>query len=274
LRPRQWRSRWQAARRAGVRWCAPLILALAGLQVFAPRSAVADEVLVPARLQAALIAKVAAYDAKFAARANGRAFVLVVVAPGAATSIRFGEELRAQLAMQPAIGGLPHSEELVEFTSALDLARLCQQRAAAIVYVAPELSSQSGRIAEALAGLNVLSVAAIAEDVRRRLVLGFANESGRPKLVINLPQARLQNVAFNPELVISGCTAADARRRRTGLGWLSARPFARGAHPSARRMAYFVVCFTVCSKFSASRRTGRPTGSARRVHRVYPVAQQ
>jgi len=161
----------------------------------------AEQVQVPPRLQAALVAKVAAYDTHFAARANGQALVLIVVASGKAESERFGEEIRAELSVQPKIGGVNHSEEIVRFTSGSELARLCKERHAALIYVAPALSQEVPEIATALTGVDVLSVAALAGDVEQRLVLGFARESGRPKLLVNLQQARRQNVAFNPDLL-------------------------------------------------------------------------
>ena len=161
----------------------------------------AEQVQIPARLQAALVAKVAAYDTHFAARADGHALVLIVVAGGKAESERFGEEIRAELSVQPKIGVVDHSEEIVHFSSGPDLAKLCRDRRAALIYVAPALSSEVPQIASALTQVDVLSVAALPADVEQRLVLGFARESGRPKLLVNLQQARRQNVAFNPDLL-------------------------------------------------------------------------
>ena len=178
------------------RWTAALI---AWLLLSAPLGA--EQVQIPARLQAALVAKVAAYDTHFAARARGHALVLIVVASGKAESERFGEEIRAELSVQPKIGGADHSEEIVHFSSGAELAKLCRERHAALVYVAPALSSEVPQIASALSDVDVLSVAALPGDVEQRLVLGFARESGRPKLLVNLQQARRQNVAFNPDLL-------------------------------------------------------------------------
>jgi hypothetical protein len=181
----------------GLRWS--ISLALGVVLLAAPLAA--EQVQIPARLQAALVAKVAAYDTRFAARANGQALVLIVVAGGKAESERFGEEIRAELSVQPKIGGLSHSEEIVRFTTAAELARLVRERRAALIYLAPALSHDAPQIANALTGIDVLSVAALAGDVEQRIVLGFARESGRPRLLVNLEQARRQNVNFNPDLL-------------------------------------------------------------------------
>lgn len=180
-----------------LRRCLHLVLALTLLA--APLAA--EQVQIPARLQAALVAKVAAYDTHFAARANGHALVLIAVAGGKAESERFGEAIRVELGVQPRIGGVGHSEEIVRFTSAAELARLVRERRAALLYVAPGLSEHAPQIASALTGLDVLSVAALAGDVEQKIVLGFARESGRPRLHVNLEQARRQSVAFNPDLL-------------------------------------------------------------------------
>jgi hypothetical protein len=164
-------------------------------------AAFAEDARVPPRLQAELLAKVAAYDGRFAARARNGALVLVVVAPGAAESERFGDQIRAELGKQPRMGGVDHLEEIVRYSSAGELARVCRERRPAVVYLGPGLSVQVALIAEALAGLDVLSVAAVPTDVARGIVLGFEVVSGKPKLLVHLPRARLQNVAFKPELL-------------------------------------------------------------------------
>jgi hypothetical protein len=164
-------------------------------------AALADEARIPARLQAELLAKVAAYDGKFAARAGPRATVLIVVATEIADSERFGAQIRAELSKQARIGGVEHMEEIVRYSSASELARLCRERKAALVYLAPGLSAAAENISEALTGIDVLSVSAVPEDVGRGIVLGFELASGKPKLLVHLAQARRQNVAFKPELL-------------------------------------------------------------------------
>ena len=165
------------------------------------RLAVAEEPRVPPRLQAELLAKVAAYDTKFSQRARGRALVLVVSAPRVADSERFAAQIRAELAKQPRIGGVDHMEDNLRFSTAAELARVCRERRPAVVYLAPGLSDAVPAIARELTGLDVLSVSALPSDVSGGIVLGFEVVSGRPRLLVHLPQARRQNVAFMPELL-------------------------------------------------------------------------
>lgn len=165
------------------------------------RGAWADEPRVPPRLQAELLAKVAAYDGRFVTRAAGRALVVILVVPGDPDSERFGAQIRAELGKQPLIGGVEHMEEIVRYSSPAEVARVCREHKPAIVYVAPGLSSEVTAMALALQGTDVLTVAAVSNDVLHGVVLGFEVVSGKPKLLIHLTRARHQNVAFKPQLL-------------------------------------------------------------------------
>jgi hypothetical protein len=164
-------------------------------------SARGEALRVPVRLQAELLAKVAAYDTRFAARARGKALVLVLQLAGLAEAERFAASIRAELGMQARIGGVEHMVEVLQFVSAAELGKACRERQPAIVYLGPGLSTFVPAIAEALAGLDLLSVSPVPEDVARGAVLGFEVVSGKPKLLVNLQHARRQNVAFKPELL-------------------------------------------------------------------------
>jgi hypothetical protein len=172
----------------------------AGVELWV-RQGATQTVEVPVRLQAELLAKVAAYDRGFAERARGRALCLVVVKPGDAESERVGEQIVSELRVLSHVGGLPHAVEVVRFVSASSLAELCRARSAAVVYFSTRLGEQIGAIAAALDGTSVLSVAVAAPYVPSGAVLGFDAESGKPRLVVNLVQARRQKVAFKPELL-------------------------------------------------------------------------
>jgi hypothetical protein len=56
-------------------------------------------------------------------------------------------------------------------------------------------------IRDALSGISVLSVGAVADYALRGAVLGFDLVSGKPKIVCNLTQAKKQDVAFKAEVL-------------------------------------------------------------------------
>ena len=163
--------------------------------------AFAEESPVPEKLQAELLAKIAAYDRSFTARARDRAHVVIIDRPDDADSVRSATHLEAALRDLPDVGGLPHDEAVVPWPGAAGLADLVRARHAAIVYFTPGFAADLGGIRTALDGVDVLSVAAIPDYVPQGIVLGFDVISGKPKLLVNLSQARRQHVAFMAEIL-------------------------------------------------------------------------
>jgi hypothetical protein len=175
---------------------AVLSLAAAGLVT---RRAWADEVIVPVDLQVSLLSKVAPYDRNFAARAGDAARVLVV-RKGGAEAIRTATQLEKALSEISDIGGLPVRVSSASYSSPKELADLCNAQSAAIVCFSAGFQGDIPAIAEALSGVNILSVT-VTNAVAAGVVLGFDLVSGKPKLLCNLTQARKQNVSFKSEVL-------------------------------------------------------------------------
>jgi hypothetical protein len=165
------------------------------------RSVRAQASSVPAELQAQLLSKLSGYDRNFAARAGDVAQVLILVKPGSAKSALSGTTIKAALSQLDRFGGLPHQEQVVQFEGAPALAKLCRSKRAAVVYVTPGLENEIVAIKAALVGVDVLSVAAVPEYVPRGIVVGFEVVSGKPKLSINIAQARQQRVDFKADVL-------------------------------------------------------------------------
>ena len=172
------------------------LLALAVATPLVPTLAWAESVVVPAGLQAELLAKVVDYDRNFAARAGDRARVLLVAQPTNADSKTAVQQMAAALGRISDMGGLPHERTIVPYTGAADLARMCRERRIAVIYFGPGFRDDVPDIRAALTGVDVLSVASVPDYVRDGIVFGFDLVSGRPKLLLNLTQAKLQNVAM------------------------------------------------------------------------------
>ena len=176
-----------------------LVCAL-GLTFSSPSSA--QSMPVPAAAQAELIAKLAGFDRNFAARAGGRAVIVIAAMAGDAESMSAALEVKAAFSRLPTVGNLPHEELIVTYSNAAALAQAVRSKRAALVYLGPGFDKQISAIREVLSSLDVLSVAAIPGYVPAGIVLGFDLVSGRPKLLIQIAQARKQNVAF-PASVLS-----------------------------------------------------------------------
>ncbi len=181
-----------------VRRIAAAVAVLAGLVT---RPVGADAPGVPAQVQAELLAKLASYDRNFGDRAGAKARVLLVVKSGDAKSKYFGASLKGALDNVAQIGGLPHEELQVTYEGGAQLAARCRAAKAAVVYVMPGLEGEIESIRSALKGVDVLSVSAVPENVPDGIVIGFELVSGKPKILVNLPQAREQNVSFKSDVL-------------------------------------------------------------------------
>jgi hypothetical protein len=173
-----------------------LVLALLLCTLLPVRRGYAEAVQLPADVQAGLIAKVAGFDRNFAERAQGKALSLLVAIPGDPESTRAALGLKGALSRLPTVGGLPHQEEIVSFTTVSALVELVRTKKPVLVYFGPGFDKHVPAIREAFASLDLLTVGALADYVPGGVVLGFDLVSGRPKLLINLAQARKQRVVF------------------------------------------------------------------------------
>jgi hypothetical protein len=189
-----WRA--QSARRAAVLW-----IIVAGAFGLLARSTLAQDAVVPAQLQGELLAKVAAYDRNLDARAGDTVRIILVVKPGDAKSSLSAATMRSVLSHIDRVGGLPHQESIVPYEGAAALVARCRSEHVSIVYFTPGFTDDIDQLRASFAGVDILSVSAVPEYVARGIVLGFDLVSGKPKLLLNLPQAKEQNVNFKADVI-------------------------------------------------------------------------
>lgn len=159
-------------------------------------SARADEPAVPLQLQMDLTLKVIEYAQQPSIRSGDVVRVAILVKASGAQSTHFGAELKAALSRVDTIAGLPHEETLLEWTDPTRLVDEIVRTKIAVVYVAPGLDSEIPAIAQAVQGIQLITVAAVDSYVQSGIILGFELVSGRPKMIFNLKQARQQTVVF------------------------------------------------------------------------------
>jgi hypothetical protein len=174
----------------------PVALAAVAAGLSLSEQAEAQSMSVPAAAQATLLAKLVGFDRNFAARAGGKAVILLAAMPGDPESNGAALEMKAALSRLPKVGDLPHEEHIVPFAGAAALADLVRSKKACIVYFGPGFDEQITALRDAFSSLNVLSVGAVPSYVPGGIVLGFDLVSGRQKLLIHIVQARKQSVAF------------------------------------------------------------------------------
>ena len=188
----------------GLPW--PLRRLLAGalvwscLSVCSLRWANADDISVPLPMQVQLLTTVADYDKGFAERAKGKAKIVLLTSKNA-DSARAATQVQGALGRIAQIGGQPHEESTVRYESGAALAGLCKSNGISVVFLMPGFQGEIADIKRSLDGINVLSVGTIGSYVQQGIVLGFDVISGKPKLLVNLAQARSQKVSFKAELL-------------------------------------------------------------------------
>ncbi len=176
-----------------------LILLLLGVLVCVDSFA---ESAVPLSLQARLLSRLGPYDRNFKSRAGSVAKILVVHRKGDDESAFEQASLVRALGELPNIGGVPIQIDQAEFTDTESLAKRCRVERVAVLYLTRGLEADTQRIASALANADILTVGTSARHAENGAVVGFALEQARPRIVINLPRARAQNVDFRTELLV------------------------------------------------------------------------
>lgn len=180
------------------RWWHVVVLALALCWAWcAPQPASAEDLLVPARVQAALAGKVVSFDRSFTTRVKQKVVIAVLSKPSEGDSERAASQMVGAFRELGPIGGLPHEVLPVPWTDAATLAALCAQRKVTLLYLTPGFDKEAASIVKALEGSRVLTVTGALSYVQLGVVLGFDLVSGRPKLVINLGRAKREGFAFD-----------------------------------------------------------------------------
>lgn len=197
------RARWLrvgATARSAKVWVSRICLASAlGLTISA--DTVAEDLAIPADVEARLSAGVAAYERTLARRAGDKIVILIVTNPADSDSSRAGAQLRAAFRELDTIAGRPHEELVAPWTGSAALADECARSKPAIVFVSTGMDAVIEPLVKALENVAVLTIAGSLPYVQKGIVLGFDLVSGRPKLVINLSMARKQGLEFRAELL-------------------------------------------------------------------------
>jgi len=160
-----------------------------------------DEPNVPVSLQVELTCKVTKFDRNFAARAADKIVVLIAFKKGDVDSERIAKQLKTAFEVQLASSGARHEELVMPYAGAPALLGEAKSRKASIVILSPGVSSDGQAIAKSFDGYDGVTVSTSVEGVDKGLVLGFDLISGKPRMLLNLDQARRQNADFRAEVL-------------------------------------------------------------------------
>jgi hypothetical protein len=156
-----------------------------------------DERGVPASVQAQILTRILPFDRGFASRAgSGSVLVELVQVDGDPDSSSAVLRMARALSDIGKVAERPLVERTVAFRTGGELVRGARADGAQVLYLSPGLASSIGAIALALADSGILTFAGVEDFVRIGAVLGVAIDAGKPRISINLNQAKSQNIDF------------------------------------------------------------------------------
>lgn len=156
---------------------------------------------VPGGVQAGLAAKVASFDRNLSSRAGGTVNVLVLVRGGNAQSDAVAADFVSGIQKTGSIGGMPVKATKGTYQNAGAVAASVKSGKVSVVYFSAGLEGEATAVGAALRGTSVLTVTAERAAVSKGVVLGFDLVGGKPKLLINVGQAKAQSVSLPAQVL-------------------------------------------------------------------------
>jgi hypothetical protein len=158
--------------------------------------ALAEAPSAPAIVQAQIATRILPFERGFAARAGSSITVVIAERAKDADSASAATQIAKALADIGAIGGRPLRTHTVTYAGAAGLVAETKKRGALFVYLTPGLAGEVPAIAASFIESGVLTMAAVESYVPRGAVLGVEVQDGKPRMSINLAQARKQKLDF------------------------------------------------------------------------------
>jgi hypothetical protein len=186
-------ARSQPRGRAGVRGLS-LLFALA-IAVVAT-SGRAEAPTAPLPIQAQLVVRLLPFERGFGARAKDGVGVLVLEKQGNAESGNAARVLQNELSKIGRAGGKPMRVQTHVYAGTAELAALCRDSKVYVVFITPGFANEAKSIGDALAGVPVLTAAAVEAYVPLGIVLGVELLEGKSHMSINLARAKAQRLDF------------------------------------------------------------------------------
>ncbi|KYF86939.1 hypothetical protein BE20_27560 [Sorangium cellulosum] len=172
------------------------VLGILAAAALAPRRARAETATAPFDVQAEIVTRILPYDRGFPERVKAQVSFLLLTRARDADSASAAHQMRRALLDIGKVRDRPIRVESIEYSSAAELAAACRARDIHVVYISSGLAKDVAAIRGALADTGVLSFAAVEPYVAQGAVLGVDVANGKPRMSINLAQARAQRIDF------------------------------------------------------------------------------
>jgi hypothetical protein len=158
------------------------------------------ETTVPIDLQVDLMQRVLRFERGLAGRAGAQVNLAVVARSGNAGSEKVAGQLSKALEKVTEIAGKPVKLSTLSFTNAGALKQAVASKGLHLLYLAPGFENDLQAIAAALDGVAVITLTTDGDQVDAGAVLGFELVSAKPRIALNLGQAKRQTLDFSSDL--------------------------------------------------------------------------
>ena len=150
----------------------------------------------PSVVQAQIITRILPYDRAFEQKVKREVVIVLVQRPDDPESASAVQQMQNALKDVGEVRGRALKVRVLSYSTPSALAASLRGEGAHVAYIAPGLLREVPLIAQALAGSGVLSFAANEPCVPEGIVLGVEIADGKPRMSINLRQARTQKIEF------------------------------------------------------------------------------
>jgi hypothetical protein len=158
------------------------------------------ETTVPLDLQVDLMQRVLRFERGLAGRVGAQVNVAVVSRSGNGGSEKTAAQLAKALEKVTEIAGKPVKISSIGFTNAGALKAAVASKGLHLLYLAPGFENDLPAIAAALDGVAVITLTTDGDQVDAGAVLGFELVSAKPRIALNLGQAKKQALDFSSDL--------------------------------------------------------------------------
>ncbi len=180
-----------------------ILLARSGSGLEQPSLSARESAAVPPALQAAIFARMLAYDRALKARAGDSVVVGITYKASDKVSVQTqADMLQAFGAFEShAIKGLPLTSVSHAYKDARDLETWISKEGVDVVYVASGFSSEVETIRALCAEKKLPTLSPVHAFVNRGLALGVVAKAGTPGLLVNVSAAQLVGMDLDPKLL-------------------------------------------------------------------------
>ena len=184
-------------------WGCRILTIVVCLAVLTGRAAIAGEDKMPAARFATFLARMLTYDNNLKKRAGARLVIAVLYDGKNPASSAHGTEMAAALKNLELvrIADLPVNTLALPFTDAAELEKAVVANSIAAFVIGDGLERQFAQIKKVSEKSKIITVGTSGTQVRSGCTIAVYLDSGKSKILVNLPSSRNEGISFTSDLL-------------------------------------------------------------------------